>query len=134
MKMWSMWSINENVVNVFPHMAAKMGPHVSHPLTFSPSHMYAWVIYDIHKNKVRQRVAKRCKFYGLSRVQKSVFLGEVKSKWVKALHTELTNAINQRTDRIFIVPMRPSDFKRIRQSGVPPTLAESLPTGKTRFV
>jgi len=96
--------------------------------------MYAWVIYDIHKNKLRQRVVKRCRLYGLQRVQKSVFLGELKSKGLKALYTELSNVINQRTDRIFIVPMRPSDYKRVRQSGMPPTLAESLPTGKTRFI
>lgn len=104
------------------------------PILQSYQIMYTWVIYDIRKNKVRQRVAKRCKFYGLARVQKSVFLGETKRKWAKAMHNELCNAINQRTDRIFIVPMRPSDFKRIRQSGVPPTLAESLPIGKTRFI
>jgi len=53
--------------------------------------MYAWVIYDIHKNKLRQRVVKRCRLYGLQRVQKSVFLGELKSKGLKALYTERSN-------------------------------------------
>ena len=96
--------------------------------------MYAWVIYDIHKNKIRQRVAKRCKFYGLSRVQKSVFLGELKGKWLNSLYAELSNGINHRTDRVYILPMRPSDFKRVRQCGMPPMLGETLPAGKTRFI
>ena len=38
-----------------------------------------WVIYDISDDKTRSRVAKECKRYGLERVQKSVFLGKLKT-------------------------------------------------------
>mgnify|MGYP001199449380 CR=1 FL=1 len=96
--------------------------------------MYAWVIYDIRKNKTRTRVAKRCKYYGLIRVQKSVFLGQIKAKWLKIIHGELTNTINQRTDRLFIVPISPSQFKRVLQSGAPPSILQSVADKKTRFI
>lgn len=95
--------------------------------------MYAWVIYDIHKNRTRQRIAKRCKFYGLVRVQKSVFLGKVKGKWLKRLYNELSQTINQRTDRLFIVPFGADSFSRIMQTGAPPPLHDSFDDAKTKF-
>ena len=36
-----------------------------------------WIIYDIVDDRVRTKVAKECKKYGLERVQKSVFLGKI---------------------------------------------------------
>jgi CRISPR-associated protein Cas2 len=35
--------------------------------------MIAWVLYDIEKDKIRNKVAKLCKQAGLYRVQFSVF-------------------------------------------------------------
>ncbi|MBK8920718.1 MAG: CRISPR-associated endonuclease Cas2 [Saprospirales bacterium] len=96
--------------------------------------MFAWVIYDIRKNKVRSRVAKRCKFYGLVRVQKSVFLGEIKGKWLRAMHLELANTINQRTDRLFIVPLSPAHFSRVLQAGAPPTIQQCIDAPPLRFI
>jgi CRISPR-associated protein Cas2 len=96
--------------------------------------MYTWVIYDIRKNKTRARVVKRCKYYGLVRVQKSVFLGQIKSKWLKTMYVELSNVINQRTDRLFIVPISPSQFKRVLQTGASPSIQQSVDTKKTKFI
>ncbi|MGB9601063.1 MAG: CRISPR-associated endonuclease Cas2, partial [Myxococcota bacterium] len=39
--------------------------------------MLVWVIYDISEDKKRNKVAKFCKEYGLYRVQKSAFLGDI---------------------------------------------------------
>jgi CRISPR/Cas system-associated endoribonuclease Cas2 len=39
--------------------------------------MLTWVIYDISKDKTRTKVAKRCLNFGLYRVQKSCFLGDL---------------------------------------------------------
>ena len=96
--------------------------------------MYTWVIYDISKNRTRQRIAKRCRFYGLVRVQKSVFLGKMKGKWLKRMYNELSQSINQRTDRIFIVPISTGNFDRIMQAGAPPPIQESLDDVKTKFL
>ena len=45
--------------------------------------MLVWVIYDISENRIRSRVAKLCKNYGLFRVQKSAFLGDLNRNRVR---------------------------------------------------
>jgi hypothetical protein len=44
--------------------------------------MLTWVIYDISNDKARPKIADRCLDYGLYRVQKSVFLGNLDSNRV----------------------------------------------------
>ena len=39
--------------------------------------MLTWVVYDISKDRTRTKIAKRCLDFGLYRVQKSVFLGDI---------------------------------------------------------
>ena len=39
-----------------------------------------WIIYDIVEDKVRTRVAKECKKFGLERVQKSAFLRQIEAQ------------------------------------------------------
>ena len=39
--------------------------------------MLVWVIYDISEDKIRNKVSRYCLDYGLYRVQKSVFLGDL---------------------------------------------------------
>ena len=39
--------------------------------------MLTWVIYDISDDNIRTHSADVCKKYGLYRVQKSCFLGEI---------------------------------------------------------
>ncbi|MBL7827974.1 MAG: CRISPR-associated endonuclease Cas2 [Saprospiraceae bacterium] len=96
--------------------------------------MYTWVIYDIRKNNTRGRVAKRCKYYGLARVQKSVFFGKLKRRWFDVLALEMGEIINRRTDRIFIVPMNKTDYDRLCQSGAPPSIDSSLQHKNSRFI
>jgi CRISPR-associated endonuclease Cas2 len=47
--------------------------------------MLTWVIYDIVKDKSRTKIAKFCKEYGLYRVQKSCFLGDLNRNEVDEL-------------------------------------------------
>ena len=47
--------------------------------------MMTWVVYDITKDKTRTKVAKRCLDFGLYRVQKSVFLGDLASNRVEEI-------------------------------------------------
>ena len=39
--------------------------------------MLTWVVYDISKDRTRTKIANRCLDFGLQRVQKSVFLGDI---------------------------------------------------------
>jgi CRISPR-associated protein Cas2 len=47
--------------------------------------MLTWVVYDIVKDRTRTKIAKRCLDYGLYRVQKSVFLGDIEGNRVEEI-------------------------------------------------
>ncbi len=47
--------------------------------------MLTWVVYDISKDRTRTKIADRCLDFGLQRVQKSVFLGDIPSNRVEEI-------------------------------------------------
>lgn len=51
--------------------------------------LYTLVIYDISNNELRQKVANACKSFGLSRIQKSAFMGLIPSSIRKELIARL---------------------------------------------
>lgn len=71
-----------------------------------------WVIYDIHKNKIRAKVAKTTQEAGLYRVQKSVFLGSINKTRLDELKMRLTDLIDEEKDSVYIFPMCETDFKK----------------------
>lgn len=79
--------------------------------------MLTWVIYDIVKNKSRTKVAKYCKEYGLYRVQKSCFLGDLNKNEVDELGLKCKDLINLDTDAVYLFPVCEDDFKKIRLLG-----------------
>ena len=64
-----------------------------------------WVIYDIVNDKVRKKVSDSCKDYGLYRVQKSVFLGDLNSNQRDSLALECEELVDIDTDSVYIFPM-----------------------------
>ncbi|MBU0485200.1 MAG: CRISPR-associated endonuclease Cas2 [Proteobacteria bacterium] len=79
--------------------------------------MLTWVIYDIVKNKSRTKVAKFCKEYGLYRVQKSCFLGDLNKNEVDELGLKCKDLINLETDAVYLFPVCEDDFRKIRLLG-----------------
>lgn len=79
--------------------------------------MIVWVIYDIVENKIRSQVARTCLDYGLYRVQKSVFLGELNANERDSLSLECEGLIDGDTDSVYIFPMDESSFKKIKLIG-----------------
>jgi CRISPR-associated protein Cas2 len=76
--------------------------------------MLIWVIYDISDDQRRTRIAKSCKEYGLQRIQKSVFLGNLPGHCVDEIAAFSRELIDQKTDAVFILPCCETDFgKRI---------------------
>jgi len=64
------------------------------------------VIYDISNDSVRLRVAERLKGFGLTRVQRSAFVGPGGSGLAKDIARMTRRLINEKVDSliIFIVP------------------------------
>ena len=78
--------------------------------------MLVWVIYDISENKVRSRVAKLCKNYGLFRVQKSAFLGDLNRNQSDSLALEC-EAVVEESDSVHVFPMCEGCFDKIKLIG-----------------
>jgi CRISPR-associated protein Cas2 len=76
-----------------------------------------WIVYDITDDKLRNRVAKECKKYGLERVQKSVFLGRLENNRFDENSEKCLDLIDEETDSVYIFPFCQEDFRRIRVLG-----------------
>lgn len=74
--------------------------------------MIAWVIYDIEKDKSRNKVVKLCKQAGLYRVQKSVFLGTLEDNDKDTLVLQIEEWINADKDSVYIFPMNKMELKQ----------------------
>ncbi len=79
--------------------------------------MLLWVIYDIVHTKKRTKVAKVCIDYGLYRVQKSVFLGNLNNNEIDELSLRCEDIINKKVDSLYIFPMCNDDFKKVKLLG-----------------
>lgn len=75
------------------------------------------MIYDIVNVKVRKKVSDSCKDYGLYRVQKSVFLGDLNSNQRDSLALECEELVDIDTDSVYIFPMDDKSFKQVKLIG-----------------
>jgi CRISPR-associated protein Cas2 len=79
--------------------------------------MLTWVVYDITEDKIRNRIAKICKGYGLYRVQKSAFLGDINRNQIDELSIRCEDIIDVERDSVYIFPMCEDDFKKVKLLG-----------------
>ncbi|MEA2051410.1 MAG: CRISPR-associated endonuclease Cas2 [Euryarchaeota archaeon] len=78
--------------------------------------MLVWVIYDISGDRIRGRIAQICKGYGLYRVQKSAFLGDLNKNELDAIALECEELIEE-SDSVFVFPLCDDCFKKIKLIG-----------------
>ena len=76
-----------------------------------------WIVYDIADDKLRTRVAKACKRYGLERVQKSVFLGRLEKNRFDEITEVCRDIIDEDQDSVYIFPFCQEDFRAIKVLG-----------------
>ena len=89
--------------------------------------MIHWIIYDISDNRKRLRISEKCKNYGLQRVQKSAFLGNVSKNKLDMLAIELRDVMKETStenntesgsdDAVFIFPTCKTCFSEKRIEG-----------------
>jgi CRISPR-associated protein Cas2 len=72
---------------------------------------------NIVNDKVRKKVSDSCKDYGLYRVQKSVFLGDLNSNQRDSLALECEELVDIDTDSVYIFPMDDKSFKQVKLIG-----------------
>lgn len=81
--------------------------------------MLTWVVYDITEDKIRNKVAKICKGYGLYRVQKSAFLGDINRNQKDELILRCKELTDEEKDSVYIFPMCEKDFRKVKMIGIP---------------
>lgn len=79
--------------------------------------MLTWLVYDISKDKTRTKVAKRCLDYGLYRVQRSVYIGDIPPNRVTEVELLCRDLLDPETDSLFIFPMSRGDYDAVRVVG-----------------
>lgn len=65
--------------------------------------MITLVIYDISDDRTRLRVANLCKRFGLSRIQRSAFLGDITSSRRKELVKKLRRFKGEGNIQVFVI-------------------------------
>lgn len=66
---------------------------------------YIIVAYDIEDNGRRSKIAEMLQYYGLARIQYSVFAGEIPAKKLKEMNDRLLSMDLGDDDNITIVPV-----------------------------
>lgn len=79
--------------------------------------MLTWVMYDIPKNKTRNRISKLCEESGIYRVQYSIFLGMLNNAQRKELISSIKDLIDEEADSVYIFPMCNDDFNKCKLLG-----------------
>lgn len=79
--------------------------------------MVIWVLYDIEKDKSRNRVAKAFKQAGLYRVQYSCFLGTLTADQKDVLQLQIEELIDVEKDKVYIFRMNRDQLKDCRMLG-----------------
>lgn len=75
------------------------------------------VSYDISNNRVRKLVSDYLINKGFIRIQKSVFLGEVKIEIYKNIIVYIENIIDKESDNICSIPISKDDYFNIITMG-----------------
>ena len=69
-------------------------------------------MYDIKKDKPRNKIARLCERSGLYRVQYSVFLGTLSENEKDALQLEIEALIDEENDSVYIFPMNKAELRQ----------------------
>ena len=80
--------------------------------------MMTWLIYDITDDRKRREIIKIAQKYGLYRVQKSVFLGNIEKDKLDKVIVESKKAIDLKEDSVYIFPVCDEDYKKATLLGL----------------
>lgn len=73
------------------------------------------VIYDVEDDRIRLKIAKACRDYGLEHVQYSAFRGALSATLRKELFAKLKDALADRPGRILVVPLCEKDAEACQE-------------------
>lgn len=82
--------------------------------------MQTLVIYDIEKDRIRNKILNACKDYGLEHIQYSAFLGNLNHNRREELWERLRRVLGKNHGKILMIPICDKDFRLIKDLYVGP--------------
>jgi len=80
--------------------------------------MQILVIYDIPSDRIRNRVAEKCKDAGLERIQYSAFIGDLNHNRREALFLTLKRTLGENPGNIRLYPLCDKDLRLMKEIAV----------------
>ena len=80
--------------------------------------MMTWLIYDITDDRKRRELIRIAQKYGLYRVQKSVFLGNIEKEKLDKVKKKKKKVIDLKEDSVYIFPVCDADYKKATLLGL----------------
>lgn len=77
------------------------------------------IVYDISNDQRRKRLSDYLKTKGLSRIQRSVFIGRLTSALIKDVERVVSRIIDEETDIVHIFPLTDYSLKYMKYYGKP---------------
>jgi len=77
--------------------------------------MYTLIVYDITSNRIRKRIADACLDYGMQRIQKSAFLGDMNRNRQDELMVRLSKELGDKKGNIQLFPLCHADLSQRKQ-------------------
>lgn len=77
--------------------------------------MYTLLIYDISNDRIRKKIAEKCKDYGLHRVQWSAFRGKLNHNRREELMLKLGKILGDKEGNIRLYPICSKDFRQMKE-------------------
>ena len=74
--------------------------------------MLVWVMYDIADDKIRRKAIKICKYVGLYRVQKSIFLGDIEENDFDEVKLRLEDTVDLKNDSVYVFTMSKKELNK----------------------
>lgn len=75
------------------------------PLGAGPAEVSVVVLYDITKNRIRNKVSELCLGYGLERIQFSAFFGKINRNRRQQLSMQIAALVGDESARVRIIPI-----------------------------
>lgn len=79
--------------------------------------MKYWLLYDISCSRRRLKIVQLCLDYGLKRVQKSCFLGEMSKAKCQEFEKSLTDMVSDE-DSVYLIPITDTVMEGIKAWGM----------------
>lgn len=103
-----------------PGPSRRASPRRPPPLPHGDVELRTLVIYDVEDDRVRLRVARTCRDYGLAHVQYSAFSGPLSAARRREMCARLADTLGTSAGRLLVVPVCEKDVAEAREFFNPP--------------